>query len=60
MQTQNMIKFAVRKPVMNAESIVTSGLQTLGVGSEASNLVSQITWSEPLLHTLIIYRAPSE
>ncbi|KAE8153717.1 ribonuclease H-like domain-containing protein [Aspergillus avenaceus] len=37
-QTQQMIRFAVRKPPQNAQSIVTSGLQTLGVGSPDSNL----------------------
>ncbi|CEL07700.1 hypothetical protein ASPCAL10855 [Aspergillus calidoustus] len=37
-QTQRMIRFAVRKPAQNAQSIVTSGLQTLGIGSEESNL----------------------
>lgn len=29
-QTAQMIKFAVRKPVFNAESIVTSGAQVIG------------------------------
>ncbi|KAL1868840.1 hypothetical protein Plec18167_008145 [Paecilomyces lecythidis] len=32
-QTQNMITFAVRRPVDNAESIVTSGVRMLGLNS---------------------------
>ena len=31
-QTQQMIKFAVRKPALNAQSIVTKGVQILGFG----------------------------
>ena len=39
-QTQEMIRFAVRKPALNVQSIVTSGLETLRIGDEASKLVS--------------------
>ena len=33
-QTQQMISFAVRKPVMNATSITTNGVQVLGIGGQ--------------------------
>lgn len=31
-QTREMLKFAVRSPAQNASSIVTKGLETLGLG----------------------------
>ena len=40
MQTQLMIKFAVRKPAQNASSIVTSGIQLLGLEGSNPYLVS--------------------
>lgn len=33
-QTAKMIKFAVRKPHMNAESIVAKGFQTIGIDAK--------------------------
>jgi eukaryotic translation initiation factor 2C len=33
-QTQRMILFAVRKPVLNATSITTNGVQVLGIGGQ--------------------------
>ncbi|OJJ41764.1 hypothetical protein ASPWEDRAFT_285619 [Aspergillus wentii DTO 134E9] len=39
-QTQRMIRFAVRKPAQNAQSIITSGVQTLGLESADSTLDS--------------------
>ena len=38
-QTQKMIRFAVRKPVENANSIVSSGVQLLGFDPTNSTLV---------------------
>ncbi|KAL7791377.1 Piwi domain-containing protein [Trichoderma ceciliae] len=40
-QTQQMIRFAVRRPVENATSIVTKGLQTTGLSPETNPLLSQ-------------------
>lgn len=39
-QTAEMIKFAVRRPVQNAESITVSGLRTLGIQPVKETLVS--------------------
>jgi eukaryotic translation initiation factor 2C len=39
-QTQNMIRFAVRKPAQNAKSIVTSGAHLLGFNPTNPTLVS--------------------
>lgn len=38
-QTRNMIKFAVRGPWLNAESIVKNGLQTAGLSSQTNPLL---------------------
>jgi eukaryotic translation initiation factor 2C len=41
-QTQQMIKFAVRKPIQNAQSIVASGPRLLGLqSSENTTLVGR-------------------
>lgn len=39
-QTQNMIKFAVRRPAQNAASIVTNGAQVLGFTPQINNTLA--------------------
>ena len=41
-QTQQMIRFAVRRPFLNARSIVTSGGQLLGFQPTNATLVGRI------------------
>ncbi len=41
-QTSEMIKFAVRKPYQNAQSITSSGQRTLGLSSQNATLVSSL------------------
>jgi len=37
-QTQQMIRFAVRKPAQNAQSIVTKGARVMGIDCPVSNI----------------------
>ena len=41
-QTQQMIKFAVRKPAANAKSIVTQGAQLLGIQPAANETLVSV------------------
>jgi eukaryotic translation initiation factor 2C len=41
-QTQQVIRFAVRKPAQNAQSIVTSGAQMLGINPTTATLVCSV------------------
>ncbi|KAI1488764.1 ribonuclease H-like domain-containing protein [Biscogniauxia mediterranea] len=52
-QTQNMIRFAVRRPVENATSIVMKGRQTAGLSPDTNPLLGQfgITVSNKLITT---------
>jgi eukaryotic translation initiation factor 2C len=44
-QTQQMITFAVRKPVQNATSITTKGVQVLGIGGEPNTTLRRFNLS---------------
>ena len=52
-QTQQMIRFAVRKPHLNAQSIVTSGGHLLGFEPTNATLVRTIPSMQDLANSVI-------
>ena len=46
-QTEKMRDFAVRKPHLNADSILSSGLSVLGLSQRESDVVRNLTLSIP-------------
>ena len=49
-QTQGMIRFAVRKPADNAESIFRDGLSTTGLSSKTNPLLVSSAWAFSFQH----------
>lgn len=46
-QTQQMIRFAVRRPAENATSITTNGVQVLGIGAQSNATLRRFNFSVP-------------